>query len=374
MGDLPHEAVDAKTVSNIELLAPGRSEQDCRTVSALMERPHDIFPLVTGSAARRALLERLKQEKRIIPSLRAFFENLKYLEPCAVAMKRLAGINTVRSRRSRKKRRKTIKRAFRERWSAVASASNDFESAYVKLWLFAMQNFPQLTNFSPRKEADLPKPKQGSCVPSVWCDFGKLAWDLGFRTDEIARTQSSRPDCEVAAESLIRAGLGSGPVNSEYADQIVNIFELARQTRGTHTTNLTQPMNSRRQEVSRKRRCGRPFEADYAQVQLELSAADLRSVSEIEGDISVLFVQQEFVRNFFDVLESNTSHEMPGDPTSNEDQPTVPTSQSLPTNGEEIVADDEQVSQVSETQAEQVHVETADAVLQSTSQPENGQW
>jgi hypothetical protein len=84
---LPFSTVDSKTVQYLELLAPS-SPSDKALVEDLMKRGV-LFPSQSSPQIRQTLLDNIYAFSGVIPSLRTFFETLKYLEPTCKALKKL---------------------------------------------------------------------------------------------------------------------------------------------------------------------------------------------------------------------------------------------------------------------------------------------
>ncbi|PVH95990.1 hypothetical protein DM02DRAFT_536228, partial [Periconia macrospinosa] len=146
--------VDTATVCGLELRAPGKSRYD-------MEQIRDnakIFSSLDGNR-RSLLLERAVQVNCIIPSLRTFFENQKYLEPCSLILKGLLSPNEKRS----------LWKSFSANYfppqhlevqvsetehTAISPQSLGLPRdkcvlyqrriAYIQLWLFCFRNFPEM--------------------------------------------------------------------------------------------------------------------------------------------------------------------------------------------------------------------------------------
>ena len=87
----------------------------------------------------------LKAQDRI-PTLGTLFEDLKYLEPLASSMELLID--------------PTAKQTFIYTLFLKIFYGNEskFSRGYRALWLFCMQNFPQLVSSPPRKESKCPRP------------------------------------------------------------------------------------------------------------------------------------------------------------------------------------------------------------------------
>jgi hypothetical protein len=157
---LPYSVVDAVTVAKLETLCPRHSASDKDYVSAMMQ-DHVLFSLVEDRSHRRALLENITNAPSLIPSLRTFFETLKYLEPICDTLKQLIGT----------KMKGTIRRSLfgsffpPEKVTVQKSESHSMELrgqldkaaeiAYIQLWAFCARHFNGLTTFTPRFALDL---------------------------------------------------------------------------------------------------------------------------------------------------------------------------------------------------------------------------
>ncbi|KAF2742028.1 hypothetical protein M011DRAFT_413421, partial [Sporormia fimetaria CBS 119925] len=153
-GLIPRELrrhVDANTVQKLELLAPGISTTDAGTVSQLMQKQGALFPAITDVESRDLIAERVLKTRCIIPSLRTFFENQKYLEPCCSILRALVGDEL---------KKKSLWNAFsanffqpdpfmiqysEQSYSALNLPPKiQLELGYIQLWLFCLRHFPQI--------------------------------------------------------------------------------------------------------------------------------------------------------------------------------------------------------------------------------------
>lgn len=83
---IPKSAVDAHTVKFLELRAPGTSQLDQYVVEKALNR-QELFPSVIEQQLRSQLRRNVCNIRCLIPTLRTFFKNTIYLEPCCHAMK-----------------------------------------------------------------------------------------------------------------------------------------------------------------------------------------------------------------------------------------------------------------------------------------------
>ena len=91
------EKLDANTVKEVELTAPGFSERDRNNLHTKMK--DGLIFQDFDNQEREAIWERLLlvSKDRLIPSLRSFFEDWKYLERPARLMRELMGRPSDRS-------------------------------------------------------------------------------------------------------------------------------------------------------------------------------------------------------------------------------------------------------------------------------------
>jgi hypothetical protein len=83
------QLTDESTVEKLGCLAP---IFDSTIIRDRMVK-HEIFPLIEQEDVRVQVLARILQVQGLIPTLHSFFEDLKYLEPCAKIMESLVGPN-----------------------------------------------------------------------------------------------------------------------------------------------------------------------------------------------------------------------------------------------------------------------------------------
>ncbi|KAF2834191.1 hypothetical protein M501DRAFT_1021008 [Patellaria atrata CBS 101060] len=195
----PKSAVDMVTVSKLELLAPGFSQSDAHRVEELMTSG-EIFASITDPGMRREILTNLCSLPCLVPSLRVFFKNLPWLEPCCSILKTLLG----------GEKKQSIRKGLFAHYfpppvnyielaeglghlRSSASGAQDQLYALGQLWAFAMRHYPAMTSTLPRKEQgrEKPTPKHPNLV--LWHRLGDLAVRLGFRTTKTLELQEEDP-------------------------------------------------------------------------------------------------------------------------------------------------------------------------------------
>ncbi|KAH0542481.1 hypothetical protein FGG08_003152 [Glutinoglossum americanum] len=304
---VPRSAIDQLTVANLELRTPMVSRKDSREIYAMMETVQ-LFPSVSDPAVRQTLLRNLSTISCLIPSMRVFLENLKYLEPCCNVLKGL--MNFTQS--------STIRQCLFKSYVAPpcllvetcegklqsATATDNKLAAYLQLWIYAMRNFPEMVAVAPKKELGQEKPVVLEPNPKLWIEISKMAVSLGFRTPKALKWGKQNPDESVARAFLLRA---RPPTKYEFTSitidmatkQIAKILSMAKQIKAkTRTLRLTLPHGGE----SRDRRCGRPFENSqiFDQEFLFLPYMSGEDAPNSGEDISSFFVKRNFLRSFFD--------------------------------------------------------------------------
>ena len=283
--------IDAVTVQSLQLRAPALCRSDRAHIDRLFSE-NIVFTQFTAET-RQEIRGRLMGVEDRIPSLATFFEDLKFLEPAAMAMKKLVG---------------TVQVSLRETFIWHHSRPDDRrekERGYRKLWLYAMQWFPELTSYTPRKEKNKSKPEVLELDQLVLCNFAQLAYQLGFDTDEI-RSLKKPKDAELSAA---RAFLMKARPRSEYdydeafllaqSKKILDNLEMfsARVAAlGTPELTATTPLDI-------TRRWGRPFETDHMNEKRFLTIgnmedSDFASVA-LKPHVSSFFCMRSIYHAFF---------------------------------------------------------------------------
>jgi hypothetical protein len=240
--------VDEQTVSELELLAPAVSSRDRVRATKLMEE-RKIFCTLQNEAAREEILQNILVQDRLIPSLRTFFEDQKYLEPCSLVLKSLLDDSEKRplwrAFSANYWHPSTVQLQYAEGSGAVANLvlSGDIDEkstamklAYLQLWLFCIRHFPELTDIKPRiesrkkirirREYDLARLQQLGC----------LAVKLGFRTKRATQLAVQAAEWTNATSERMRSPIR--PIVQEFP----------------FTSGYYSP---------RERRCGRPYDDDH---------------------------------------------------------------------------------------------------------------
>ncbi|KAM3471501.1 hypothetical protein MY8738_009293 [Beauveria namnaoensis] len=204
------EKLDEDTIDKIQLTAPGACERQARHLYEKVNSGQ-IFSAFSDTERNRIWLRLCSATKDcLVPSLLAFFENLKYLQPAADCMRRLVHLE----------RKQSIRCAFEIAFSPgdgdacfmqTSSASfttipiiaaDSFDIAYRQLWLYALREQREMP--IKRKEK-LATAKAQQADEVVVSRFARLAQRLGFKSDEIKALVEMDPDREIARRLLITA-------------------------------------------------------------------------------------------------------------------------------------------------------------------------
>lgn len=205
--------IDSHSVGKLELMAPGASLTDARTVEGWLASGE----VLRGFSAleRRRMWEWLRGYDGIIPSLRSFFRDLDYLKSCADTVKRLVKPT---------KNETTLRKAMRyhcvptdsiEEGIPIQTSECTFERhpgsrqmhqelAYRQVWLYAMRHYTQMPK-DPTKPNRLAKPRNERVDETAIHEMAKLAQQLGFRSTAIKTLIDQSPDVLIAQHALLEA-------------------------------------------------------------------------------------------------------------------------------------------------------------------------
>ena len=290
-------------------MTPVRSARDKSTITAAMEAG-ELFPNVRDRAMRTSILDRILQMPGRIPSLFSFFEDTKYLEPCATIMKTLLprGVSSVeRAFRKRFVRYRRDGRASVEArkgtWIEVAAMPwQAWRVAYLVLWLFPWREFPFMHKLNPRKDPGKMTP-QYKIREDLWPMFARLASQLGFESPEILRFKSQDP-----FERAVKAFLHTTTPQDEYdIDPAAMRMEIERicqylssvPRRPSHTR--VPPIVTDRPEQPPAHRCGPPFNLHYVENRPYLYVQYIYSDrgEDMGSHLSRFGIERDIFRTFF---------------------------------------------------------------------------
>jgi hypothetical protein len=168
------------------------------------------FPLVHDLALRLRIQQAVLDFPRVIPSLRIFLENTKYLRVMTDVIKRVLPPRykgTIRQAMLRyyihpKNSEFEIQVSVNDFAKQTASKEYGFWSAYRQLFLFAMRHFFGLTNSRPLGLKNLSCPSQFD-RSELWRQFGILATKVGFAIPALKNARSGSTTEFVAIRTLL---------------------------------------------------------------------------------------------------------------------------------------------------------------------------
>ena len=266
--------VDYRTVRRLQMRNPLASALDREFIADSMEE-ETLFPLITCREDRLLILQNLQETDYIIPSLYTFFEDTKWLEPCAKILRKLSTVEgnkkklsikqSLLSNYARRKQTKGIfyvleQTGFREVHNPKISGA---EMGYRQLWLFAWRFFPELSSMLPRRDHGKAKPSAKAMSETHWVMLAQAADHLGFRSDNISKIISDDPLRRMTRIFLDQV---RPPENfflaPEARDQMVTAITAQIKTipSNLHHTDLG---SSHEPEIEISNRCGRPFQQSY---------------------------------------------------------------------------------------------------------------
>lgn len=291
--------VCSRTVKHLETMAPKISRSDYSAIEKLLQEG-TIFPGATLED-RNTVLHNLSRISTPIPTVHTFFEDLKYMEPCAKILRALMPPRSKRSIFLTLAASYTHPSAYPIEHSSSTSElrqasrrSDDLAIAYQQLWLFALRNFPTMTDTVPRKETAKEKPLVVEPNPVLWQRFGALAVSLGFHT-QAARRLAAKDGLHQLAEQLLERAQCSAhdqAASSAIANILRNV-SLDRQTA------QGSPLFVSAQALTRERRCGRPYMEDQDLDKDYLFIPWIyHDSSDKQGELTTFFCKHAMFRRF----------------------------------------------------------------------------
>lgn len=263
-----------------------------------------LFTFTQSTVVREQLLANLTSFDGMIPSLYTFFEDLKYLEPAAKIIRKLLPPGEKRSLRSSLSAHyfapecNTLE-CPEGQFQNLLLHESTFESGYHQLWLFALRNFPEMINMSPRKEPTRSKPLIVEPSLSTWRRLGLLAAQLGFKT-AMVESFCAATDQESSVRVVEHLGYDAAHNHSVVTD----LTEVLSRLRRTPPA-FSAPSFVSDAELSLERRCGRPFEGDHYKDKNHLFLPSIYNKDVETGhDITTMFCKRHMVRTFLGIAEN----------------------------------------------------------------------
>lgn len=187
------EELDESTVLALQAYCPAYSSDDCEKITKLFG-DMKLFPSIRGSSEREAIGRRVLDCKRIL-TFDTFFKDFIYLKTCFDGLCQLLP--------SAWREKGSFRQALLHEWDETTGdhegeksqrecQHKDYRDCYNELWLFAMRNFPCLT------DGKASQPLQNGCPVDDHNEFRKLfsakraelaylASKHGFETDAIKK-------------------------------------------------------------------------------------------------------------------------------------------------------------------------------------------
>ncbi|KAI1840199.1 hypothetical protein JX266_013600 [Neoarthrinium moseri] len=266
--------INTAIVQALELTCPKYSSADRRRLEIQLEKGQVLQNF--SYRDRELIYQNLVSIDCVIPSLKSFLEDTKYLQPCADNIRHVVGLLGC----GRTTNYAALQACFLwddahvnqivvERSESVfetrgISPEARFEANRQQLWLWAMRHFAQLAPPSKGLTAGLANVGPERANDSLLCRFAYFAYRLGFRNDRILQWKQRSPDRELARSVLLKA---RKPDMYEYdnrsfdlyLDQIEEIMQTARP--------LLNQQRDRRSPwhdgVETGNRCGYPASDDH---------------------------------------------------------------------------------------------------------------
>ena len=287
-----------------------------------------LFPLIQDGAIKKGLCERVLATECMIPSLHTFFEDTKWLEPCAKIVRSLLPVECRESTRQAlflahngsdtvHVQQSTMEVTMRQK-----SEEKAVEYGYRQLWLYAWRHFPELSGMMPRKDIGRPKPQVQASNERCKYELADLAQTLGFRTAAISDLLGGDPDSRMIRDFLraIRP-----MVVDQISDAIVEeVCRLVQRIPHRSTAAVTRSEDDVWADITPDHRHGRPYEISHGSSKHkffleEILRKERREFSyfSINRDIFLAFFGDGLGWDFNEVMDDEPSDAGPGQPMQN---------------------------------------------------------
>jgi hypothetical protein len=284
-----------------------------------------LFPSLGDNIMRAEILQSILAYKGLIPSIRTFFENQKYLEPCSNILKDLLGFSSKRSLWKEYKANHFPTDQVRIQSHEGMQSFQDVnipstglsikarrKFAFLQLCMFCLRNFPEMTSIGTRLEARsrvdhqsrelkpkaLATSKQRPNDPALWHKLARLARELGFDTERIRYLADQDPE-----EMQTLQFLASARPNwkGDMTDHIAKVRDILKGMCEQDPGYLSVPsfMGDTCVTWPKDRRCGRPHDSDHEKDKSALFATMFYFPILPGNEITSLFVKRETLYAFF---------------------------------------------------------------------------
>ncbi|MCJ1250104.1 hypothetical protein MMC30_007330 [Trapelia coarctata] len=316
--------LDFGTVHALQMRNPAHSKVDFAYIRSGMQKG-ELFPRINDERSRGALTERLQSIDFSIPSLYTFFEDTKWLEPCA---KIIRGLLPAKFRGS-------IRKAMIQRYIGLPLQTNccvelssgaysyiEFDEkataalAYRQLWMYAWRHFPNLAMIAPRKDTGSSKPEIKERNPLYAQHLAVLAQKIGFESKEISALAQASCDSIITYEYLSR--VRPMDLYQECPQQRANVVESIINLLNSFKPAIEAVSPWQGVEVPIIQRCGRPH-----QVSFDLSKrcffTEFIYLKPTDRSMCHFLVNRDIFRAFF-----GRTHPLESDPAQRELHQSVP--------------------------------------------------
>lgn len=202
--DLHPDQLDETTVLELQMYLPAYSTQDCDEITKLFVN-QKVFPFVQDVRARESIGRRVLSCKRIV-TFNSFFNDFIYLRTCFDGLKALLpstwktdGCSFEQALAHNWQPHSRMNSCERMSEGHFEKSPDNFRECYADLWLFAMREFPYLSDGKASRPLhdgtltgndtepwSLMGPKKAQLAHQAF-RFG------GFETDEIEKLKASHP-------------------------------------------------------------------------------------------------------------------------------------------------------------------------------------
>jgi hypothetical protein len=208
------QILDSGTMTLLEGRYPAISLTDRHYIESVF---HQLFPLVQDPVLRGELRRRILEYPHMIPSLKLFLEDTKYLKPIMQLLRAAFCPPRFRGSIRDSLRRRYVEPANKTFPIQISANSYNeqtdqrtgygFWSAYRQLCLFLMRNFFGMSNCLPRGVPKYRGPHKQPDTHELWKQFTQLSEKLGFGTPRcpLRRDTDDRAHEYLAIYSLLRS-------------------------------------------------------------------------------------------------------------------------------------------------------------------------
>ncbi|KFA66445.1 hypothetical protein S40285_08975 [Stachybotrys chlorohalonatus IBT 40285] len=261
------QAADTETVRLLELRAPSASTVDRQFVKDQMESGV-LFKNISGPDLRTEIQSRILSVTSVIPSLKTFHKNMKYLGLAASIIKthiigQLRANETIYRAMSalwRRNRPDLCFLEFEEDCFMEIPRPRTPKLAYQQIFIAALRLFCPLSQAAPRCERG-ERRVTANCDTSCLASFLRKAQRWGFNSQKVE-------------ETLLTLGNAS-PASLSRASEVMD-----------------------HEELGLVRRCGIPFSRSYDRIRQSLFIPQLLSEQSLTAHPTTVFIQRDFVYSF----------------------------------------------------------------------------